>query len=62
MSARQRLPNRRARPEQRPTFVLTLQAAPGVDAALAVRALRRFVKIALRSFRLRCICVEEVRR
>jgi hypothetical protein len=36
---------------ERPLFVLTL-TEPGVD---GTRALRRFLKVALRSFRLRCI-------
>jgi hypothetical protein len=48
---------RRHRPEQRPTFVLTLRPEPGVD---GTRALRRFLKVALRSFRLRCISANEV--
>jgi hypothetical protein len=37
---------------ERPLFVLTLRPEPGVD---GTRALRRFLKVALRSFRLRCI-------
>jgi hypothetical protein len=49
---------RRARPEQRPTFVLTLWAAPGVD---AVRALRWALKFLWRRFGLRCVEVIEQR-
>jgi hypothetical protein len=40
---------------ERPLFVLTLRPEPGVD---GVRALRRFLKVALRLFRLRCISAE----
>ena len=43
---------------ERPLFVLTLRPEPGVD---GTRALRRFLKVALRSFRLRCISANEVR-
>jgi hypothetical protein len=48
--------HRRARPEKRSTFVLTLQAAPGVD---SVRALRWALKFLWRRFGLRCVSVEE---
>jgi hypothetical protein len=47
---------RRGRPEKRSTFVLTLQAAPGVD---SVRMLRLALKFLWRHFGLRCISVEE---
>jgi hypothetical protein len=40
---------------ERPLFVLKLRPEPGVD---GTRALRRFLKVALRSFRLRCISAE----
>jgi hypothetical protein len=43
---------------ERPHFVLVLRPEPGIDGA---RALRRFLKVALRSFRLRCLSAEEVR-
>jgi hypothetical protein len=43
---------------ERPHFVLVLRPEPGID---GTRALRRFLKVALRSFRLRCIRAEEVR-
>jgi hypothetical protein len=49
---------RSARGTARPHFVLVLRPEPGVD---GTRALRRFLKVALRSFRLRCIRAEEVR-
>ena len=49
--------HRRARPEQqRPTFVLTLRPAPGVD---SIRALRWALKFLWRGFGLRCVSVEE---
>jgi hypothetical protein len=44
---------------ERPHFVLVLRPEPGID---GTRALRRFLKVALRSFRLRCISANEVRR
>jgi hypothetical protein len=47
---------RRARPEKRSTFVLTLQAAPGVD---SIRVLRWALKFLLRRFGLRCVSIEE---
>lgn len=47
---------RRARPEQRPTFVLTLQAMPGTA---GLRALRWVLKVLLRKHKLRCISIEE---
>jgi hypothetical protein len=49
----------RHRPEQRPIFVLVLRPEPRVD---GIRALRRLLKVSLRSFRLRCISIDEVRR
>ena len=50
-------PSKRGRrnTSERPLFVLTLRPEPGVDGN---RALRRFLKVALRSFRLRCISAE----
>jgi hypothetical protein len=48
---------RSARAAERPHFVLVLRPEPGVD---GTRALRRFLKVALRSFHLRCIRAEEV--
>jgi hypothetical protein len=48
--------HRRARPEKRPTFVLTLRAAPGID---SIRALRWALKFLWRRFGLRCVSVEE---
>jgi hypothetical protein len=48
--------HRRPRPEQRPTFVLTLQAMPGVD---GTRVLRWLLKVLLRKHKLRCISIEE---
>jgi hypothetical protein len=48
--------SRRARPKKRSTFVLRLQAAPGVD---SIRALRQALKFLWRRFGLRCISVEE---
>jgi hypothetical protein len=50
---------RRARLEQRPTFVLRLQAKPGTD---GVRNLRLLLKSALRRFHLRCLDAREVGR
>jgi hypothetical protein len=47
---------RRTRPEKRSTFVLTLQAAPGVD---SIRALRSALKFLWRRFGLRCLDVRE---
>jgi hypothetical protein len=44
------------RPAPRPTFVLRLRAAPGIDAIKALRALR---KTALRRDGLRCLEVRE---
>jgi hypothetical protein len=41
---------------ERPLFALKLRPEPGVD---GTRALRRFLKVALRSFRLRCISAEQ---
>jgi hypothetical protein len=49
---------RSARGAERPHFVLVLRPEPGVD---GTRALRRFLKVALRSFGLHCIRAEEVR-
>jgi hypothetical protein len=43
---------------ERPHFVLVLRPEPGVD---GTRASRRFLKVALRSFRLRCISANEMR-
>jgi hypothetical protein len=46
-----------AKAVDRPTFRLVLRPEPGVD---ATRALRSLIKIALRTFRLKCISVEEM--
>jgi hypothetical protein len=50
---------RRARPETRSTFVLTLRAAPGVD---SIRALRWVLKRLLRQHHFRAIDVREIGR
>jgi hypothetical protein len=42
---------------ERPLYRLTLRPERGVDAE---RALRRLLKIALRTFGLRCVAIEEV--
>ena len=54
-------PVRSTRATERPHFVLVLRPEPGVDGTRALRALRGLLKIALRSFRLRCIAANEVR-
>jgi hypothetical protein len=41
---------------ERPHFVLVLRPEPGAD---GIRALRRFLKTALRRFHLRCISAEQ---
>jgi hypothetical protein len=41
---------------ERAHFVIVLRPEPGVD---GIRALRRFLKTALRRFRLRCISAEQ---
>jgi hypothetical protein len=49
-------PARSARAADRPHFLLVLRPEPGID---GIRALRRFLKTALRRFRLRCISAEQ---
>jgi hypothetical protein len=41
-----------------PTFVITLRAAPDVD---AIRALRWALKLLLRKFGLRCVSIEQTK-
>jgi hypothetical protein len=41
-------------PSNRPTYVLTLRPEPGVD---GLRALRRALKVLLRTFGLRCVTI-----
>ena len=41
------------------TFVITVRAAPGVD---ATRGIRQLLKIMQRRFSLKCISVDEVQR
>jgi hypothetical protein len=43
---------------ERPIFALTIRAEPGIN---AVRALRSWLKIGLRAFRLRCTTIEQRR-
>jgi hypothetical protein len=43
----------------RPTFALTVQAVPGSDVPAIIR-LRRFLKMALRSYGLKCTEAREI--
>lgn len=46
-----------SQPEAKQVFVLTLVAKPGQD---GIRALRAFLKLALRRFDLRCVDAREL--
>ena len=44
----------------KPTFALTLEALPSWDKAPAINRLRRFLKMALRSYGLKCTEAREI--